>query len=251
MVPPTPASVMSPASGRSNLFTPAMTSPMTASKPLKPMNAGLGHPPANGIVRPSYGAYPHVTPSPPTLMYPHHMAHNHNGMQHSPSGSPYGQPVWMPMGPPMHQQGPPMMRGQQGSAYNPALMPYHTQNGAQNGMYPPPPHPSSQTQGGGYPGMSPSQMMVSPVMTHAAPVPPHMMYGASPVLLPIPAPGAPPNSQAYPGAVGMGRAAIPTRNASDSRPTQTSAHNAGNINASRFNGPPYNQIPPQPFARTW
>jgi len=216
------------------------------------MNTGLGHPPANGVARPPYGAYPHIaghTPSPPTLMYPHQMAPN--GMQHSPSGSPYGQPVWVPMHAPMPQQGLPMMRGQQGSSYNPSLMPYHTPNGAQNGMYPSPAHHSgSQTQATGYPGMPPSQMMVSPVMPHAAPVPPHMMYGASPVLLSIPAPGAPSQSQAYPGAVGLGRAGMPVRNAADSRPAQTSAHNAGNT--SRFNGPPYGQVPPQPYVRsTW
>ncbi|THH11787.1 hypothetical protein EW145_g411 [Phellinidium pouzarii] len=250
-VPSGPSNPMSSSSLRGSQISSVLGSPMGAHRPLKPTTIGLPPPPSlnPAVQRPHYMGYPpsmsNHSPSPPTLIYSHIMP---NGVPNSPAGTPYGQPVWMPL---VHQQGPQMVRAQPSSPYSPSLMPYHVP-GAQNGMFPPSNGmPSSQGSPASYPSAPPSQMMVSPVLPHAAPVPPHMMYAASPMLVPVPPPGSAPQPRPYPGAVGMGRGSMPAQNHIDSR--QHPNPGPPPTPNSRFpvHSPGYTPVPPQSFVRPW
>ena len=229
-----------------NPFNPGLSPPLGVhDKALRQAPVGFPQPPsAQHIARPHYMGYPASmeshSPSPPTLVYSHVMP---NGMQSSPSGTPYGQPLWM-------QLGPQMVRPQPPSPYNPSLMPYHMPS-AQNGVYPSSVGaPSSQGSPAPYPSAPPSQMLVSPVLPQAAPVPPHMMYATSPMLVPVPPPGgAPVQPHPYPGVVGMGRNNVPLRNPIDSRQPPNTTH--PQQQASRFpvHNSGFSQVPPQTFVR--
>lgn len=231
---------------RPNPFSPGMGSPLNGHKPLKPTPIGHPQPPMDpGVPRPHYIGYPsHMhghSPSPPTLVYSHVMP---STMQ-SPATTPYGQPVWMPLPP---QQGPQMMRPQPSSPYSPQLMPY-SMPGVQNGMYPPPtaaqPQPSPYTRPMG------SQLLVSPVMPQASPVPPHMMYTTSPMVMHPPPPGPAPQPQPYAGAIGMGRGTMPPQIRMDQRhpPNPMSQSPAAPTPRFAVHNPGYNPVPPQSFIR--
>ncbi|KAI5124449.1 hypothetical protein M0805_008333 [Coniferiporia weirii] len=249
-VPSGPSNSMSSSSLRGNQLSSVLGSPMSTHRALKPTSTGLPPPSLNATgPRPHYMSYGQSisshSPSPPTLIYSHVMP---NGVPTSPAGSPYGQPVWMPL---VHQQGPQMVRAQPPSPYSPSLMPYHVP-GAQNGMFPPSNGLANpQSSPASYPSVPPSQMVVSPVLSHATPVPPHMMYAGSPMLVPIPPPGGAPQPRPYPGVVGMGRGSMPVHNHMDSR--QHSVPGAPLAPASRFpvHNPGYTPVPPQSFVRPW
>lgn len=194
--------------------------------------------------RPHYVGYPAMTnhsPSPPTLMY----SHVQNGLPSSPAGSPYGQPVWMPV---VHQQGPQIIRAQPASPYSPSVMPYHVPGAPQNGVYPPQ-NGMPNTQGSHAAYANPGPMMVSPVMSQATAVPPHMMYASSPMLVPVASPSGPPQPRPFSN-VTVGRPAIPVQPSMESRPS-----NAGQPHSSapRFPGHSsgYQPVHAQPFARQW
>lgn len=249
-VPSGPSNAMTPNSMRGHQLPSNMGSPIGSQRVLKPPVLGLPPQPSvnPSAPRPPYMGYPSSmishSPSPPTLVYSHVMP---NGMAPSPAASPYGQPMWMPL---QVQQGHQMIRAQPPSPYSPSLMPYHMP-GAQNGVYPPSNGmPNPQGSPATYPSAPPSQMMVSPVLPHASPAPPHMMYQGSPMLVHIPPPGGTPQPRAYPpGAVGMGRG-MPVQNPMDPRPHPPSGPPSAPAQRFPVHNPGYTPVPSQSF-RQW
>ena len=229
---------------RVNPFSPPiMGSPLNGHKALKPP-VGLPQPPMDpNASRSPYMSYPPQlnghSPSPPTLIYSHV----------SPATTSYAQPMWMSL----PQQGPQMMRPQPSSPYSPSLMPYSIP-ASQNGMYHPP-NPASQPQPPQYSRPMGSQLLVSPVMPQASPVPHHMVYATSPMLMHPPPPGPVPQPQPYAGAIGMGRGSIPPpptgRNPMDQRhpPNPMSQPPAAPTPRFPTHNPGYSHVPPQSFIR--
>lgn len=230
----------------------SVTSPMSSQRALKPPPIGLPPVPAMNpsVPRPPYLGYStslsNHSPSPPTLVYSHVMS---NGMASSPAASPYGQPMWMPV----VQQGPQMLRPQPASPYSPSLMPYPMPP-AQNGMYPPAGNlPNSQGSPASYPSAPPaSQMMVSPILSHASPVPPHMMYQGSPMVVHVQPAGGAPQSRSYPaGVVGMGRGTMPVQNPMDPRSHPPPGPPAAPASRFPVQNPGYTHVAPPSYARPW
>ncbi|EJD04311.1 uncharacterized protein FOMMEDRAFT_140309 [Fomitiporia mediterranea MF3/22] len=252
-VPSAPSNGMPAASLRSNQMPSNLSSPIGPQRALKPPAIGLPPPPAMnpGAPRPPYMAYStsmsNHSPSPPTLVYSHVMP---SGMAGSPSTSPYGQPVWMPV----VQQGTQIIRAQPSSPYSPSLMPYAVPN-AQNGVYPSSSMSNPQGSPATYPSAPPSQMMVSPVMSHASTAPPQAMYSGSPMVMHVAPPGGAPQPRAYPpGAVGLGRGSMPVQVPNPMDPRSHPPHGTPAAPVSRYpvhNPAGYTPAPPQSYVRHW
>ncbi|TDL28821.1 hypothetical protein BD410DRAFT_247108 [Rickenella mellea] len=235
-----------PIGSRTNTFVPPPTSINAHASPHSP---GL-----NTNVRPAFAAYPSpiTTHSPsPTMMYSHHLSPA--PLQGNP-GSPYGQPMWMPMSGHISQPSPPQMIRPQASQspYTAPMLPYPSP-GAAGGMYAVPPQPNGQSPVGHYVNGSHNRMqMISPVMPHATAVHHMPMYTPSPVLMHAhPSPGTP-LPQPYPGAVGMGRGTLPSRPSYEGRPNLAPMAQPASGGRFQNQNPPYTSVPPASFVRpTW